>query len=172
LSKPKSWKNKIDILAFKAGRGYFGVELGQIMRLYILTPDKVSKAGGNMPKVITLLPEEEFPLVDFNESLGLAKQEGKTEDRTTVIVVKSDDGPIGIMVDEVEDLYSLSPREVYPLPQHIRGRLPFPYIWGLGLIYDRLLLLIDTNKLPKKAEDCRLLGINHTQVDRLKAVDF
>ena len=143
------------------------MELGQIMRLYILTPEKVSQAGENMPKVITLLPEEEFPLIDFNESLGLDRQEGKTEDRTTLIVVKSDDGPIGIMVDEVEDLYSLSPREVYPLPQHIRGCLPFPYIWGLGLISDSLLLLIDTNNLPKKAEGCRLLGINHTHVGRL-----
>ena len=147
LSLQTEQKYKIDILAFKGGRGYFGMELGQIMRLYILTPRKVSQAGGNMPKVI--LPEEEFPLIDFNESLGLAKQEGRTEDRTTVIVVKSDDGPIGIIVDEVEDLYSLSPREVYPIPQHIRGCLPFPYIWGLGLISDRLLLLIDTNKLPK-----------------------
>ena len=149
LSLQEEQKYKIDILAFKGGRGYFGMELGQIMRLYILTPEKVSKAGGNMPKVITLLPEEEFPLIDFNESLGLAKQEGRTEDRTTVIVVKSDDGHLGIIVDEVEDLYSLSPREVYPIPQHIRGCLPFPYIWGLGLISDRLLLLIDTNKLPK-----------------------
>ena len=158
LSLQTGQKYKIDILAFKGGKGYFGLELDRIIRLYTLTPENVSKAGGNMPKDIKSLPEEEFPVIDFNESLGLAKQEGKTKDRPTVIVVRSDDGTMGIMVDEVEDLYSLSPREVYPIPRRIRGCLPFPYFWGLGLISDTLLPLIDTGKLPAKAVGCRLLG--------------
>ena len=62
--------------------------------------------------------------------------------------MKSDDGPIGIIVDEVEEFYSLSPRELYSLPQRIRRLLPLAYIWGLGLISDRPLFLIETNNLP------------------------
>ncbi|OGW18074.1 MAG: hypothetical protein A3G93_10000 [Nitrospinae bacterium RIFCSPLOWO2_12_FULL_45_22] len=141
---------KVDILAFKAGKACFGVELKQILRVHRYAPEEVFKVRNNVAEVITTLTRDkvEFPLIGFNEILGLADQKRETEGRATIIVVKSDDGPIGIIVDEVEEFYSLSPRELYPLPQRIRRLLPLTYIWGLGLISDRPLLLIETNNLP------------------------
>lgn len=151
LSSQEEQEYNLNILAFKAGKGCFGVELKQILHLGSYTTEEVSNCRDHLPclcngrqaKAITVLMKDKelFPIIDFNQILGLTKQERGIEGRATVIMVKADAGPMGLIVEKIEGLYSLSPRELYPLPQRIRELLPLGYIWGLGLISDMLLLL-------------------------------
>lgn len=89
------------------------------------------------------------PIVDLRIKFRL---ESVTYDsHTVVIVVNIEDRVVGIVVDGVSDVMSLSPEQIKPAPE-FGVSMPVDYLSGLGNLEDRMLVLVDIEKLLTSEE--------------------
>ena len=91
------------------------------------------------------------PITDLRERFGLVKKEYGP---VTVVIVltfideESNEKVVGIIVDAVSDVYDIMPENVKPSPG-IDQKLEEAFIKGLVNIDERMLILLDVNKLLK-----------------------
>ena len=125
----------VDILKVQEIRGYDNVT--RIAN----APDFI-KGVANLRGVIV-------PIVDLRIKFRL---ENVTYDsHTVVIVVNIEDRVVGIVVDGVSDVMSLSPEQIKPAPE-FGVSMPVDYLSGLGNLEDRMLVLVDIEKLLTSEE--------------------
>ena len=100
-----------------------------------------------------------IPLIDMR--LRLAKQEAPYDERTCIIVTNIEQRDVGFIVDEVDEVLSVSGERIVPPPQ-IAGNNA-AYITGIGKLDSRVVLLMDTRKIVGKDELASLADITGTE---------
>ncbi|PNQ36039.1 chemotaxis protein CheW, partial [Ralstonia solanacearum] len=70
---------------------------------------------------------------------------------TVVIILNLSDRVVGIVVDGVSDVLTLQSQQIKPAPE-FSGALDTEYIRGLGSIDERMLILVDIEKLLLSAD--------------------
>lgn len=125
----------IDILKVQEIRGYENVT--RIAN----APDFI-KGVANLRGVIV-------PIVDLRLKFRLEKVEYDAQ--TVVIVVNIDERIVGIVVDRVSDVMTLDGEQIKPAPE-FGVSLPLDYLEGLGNLEDRMLVLVNIEKLLTSEE--------------------
>ncbi|MGL9750480.1 MAG: chemotaxis protein CheW [Symbiopectobacterium sp.] len=125
----------VDILKMQEIRGY-----GQVTRI-ANTPSFI-KGVTNLRGVIV-------PIVDL--LIKFAQQEVDYDDNTVVIVLNLGQRVVGIVVDGVSDVLSLTADQIRPAPE-FAVTLPTEYLTGLGSLDERMLILVDIEKLLSSEE--------------------
>lgn len=125
----------IDILKVQEIRGYENVT--RIAN----APDFI-KGVTNLRGVIV-------PIVDLRIKFHLDRVEYGGQ--TVVIVVNVADRVVGIVVDGVSDVMTLTPEQIKPAPE-FGVTLSSDYLSGLGSLEDRMLVLVDIDKLLTSEE--------------------
>ncbi len=120
----------IDILKVQEIRGYENVT--RIAN----APDFI-KGVTNLRGVIV-------PIVDLRIKFHLERVEYGGQ--TVVIVVNVADRVVGIVVDGVSDVMTLTPEQIKPAPE-FGVTLSSDFLSGLGSLEDRMLVLVDIDKL-------------------------
>ncbi len=100
-----------------------------------------------------------IPLIDMR--LRLAKQEAPYDERTCIIVTNIEQRDVGFIVDEVDEVLSVSGERIVPPPQ-IAGNNA-AYITGIGKLDSRVVLLMDTRKIVGEDELASLSDITGTE---------
>ena len=125
----------IDILKVQEIRGYDNVT--RIAN----APDFI-KGVANLRGVIV-------PIVDLRIKFRLERAD--YDDQTVVIVVNIADRVVGIVVDRVSDVMTLTAEQRKPAPEFGLS-LPLDYISGLGNLDERMLVLVDIEKMLTSEE--------------------
>ncbi|MGB8712108.1 MAG: chemotaxis protein CheW [Onishia taeanensis] len=125
----------IDILKVQEIRGYENVT--RIAN----APDFI-KGVTNLRGVIV-------PIVDLRIKFHLENVEYGGQ--TVVIVVNVGERIVGIVVDGVSDVMTLTPEQIKPAPE-FGVTLSSDYLSGLGSLEDRMLVLVDIDKLLTSEE--------------------
>ncbi|GGC96150.1 chemotaxis protein CheW [Vreelandella lutescens] len=125
----------IDILKVQEIRGYENVT--RIAN----APDFI-KGVTNLRGVIV-------PIVDLRIKFHLENVEYGGQ--TVVIVVNVADRIVGIVVDGVSDVMTLTPEQIKPAPE-FGVTLSSDFLSGLGSLDDRMLVLVDIDKLLTSEE--------------------
>lgn len=125
----------IDILKVQEIRGYENVT--RIAN----APDFI-KGVTNLRGVIV-------PIIDLRIKFHLERVEYAGQ--TVVIVVNVVDRVVGIVVDGVSDVMTLTPEQIKPAPE-FGVTLSSDYLDGLGSLDDRMLVLVDIEKLLTSEE--------------------
>ena len=135
----------IDILKVQEIRGY-----DQVTRI-ANTPDFI-KGVTNLRGVIV-------PIVDLR--VKFSQGDVEYDDNTVVIVLNLGQRVVGIVVDGVSDVLSLTAEQIRPAPE-FAVTLSTEYLTGLGALGDRMLILVNIEKLLN-SEEMALLDIaaNH-----------
>ncbi|MBA2778875.1 chemotaxis protein CheW [Billgrantia kenyensis] len=120
----------IDILKVQEIRGYENVTR-------IANAPEFIKGVTNLRGVIV-------PIVDLRIKFHLDKVEYGGQ--TVVIVVNVEDRVVGIVVDGVSDVMTLSPDQIKPAPE-FGVTLSSDFLSGLGSLEDRMLVIVDIDKL-------------------------
>lgn len=115
------------------------------------TVTKIANAPDFIKGVINLRGEI-VPIVDMRIKFGLSHV--TYNDLTVVIVLNVADRIIGIVVDGVSDVISLTPEQIRQAPE-LGAALDTQYILGMGTIDDRMIILVDIARLLS-AEDMAL----------------
>lgn len=123
-------EHAIDILKVQEIRGYDNVTR-------IANAPPFIKGVANLRGIIV-------PIVDLRVKFNLEKAD--FDDHTVVIVVNIGARVVGIVVDRVSDVMTLTPEQIKPAPE-FGVSLPLDYIHGLGDIGERMLILLDIEKM-------------------------
>ncbi|MCA9293151.1 MAG: chemotaxis protein CheW [Phycisphaerales bacterium] len=89
------------------------------------------------------------PVVDLRKRFGLPKTERDSNNRIVVVEVAS--RVIGFTVDRVNEVLRIAPNIVEPAPAMISG-VDTEFVQGVGKLDDRLLILLDMDKLFGQSE--------------------
>ena len=125
----------IDILKVQEIRGY-----DQVTRI-ANTPDFI-KGVTNLRGVIV-------PIVDLR--VKFSQGDVEYDDNTVVIVLNLGPRVVGIVVDGVSDVLSLTAEQIRPAPE-FAVTLSTEYLTGLGALGDRMLILVNIEKLLNSDE--------------------
>lgn len=79
--------------------------------------------------------------------------EEKAHDEDTRIIIMEHAGfPVGIIVDIVEEVIKISSDKVQQIPPTATSSLPEGYITGVGIMDNRLIILLDIDRVLNKSE--------------------
>lgn len=135
------------VVAFRLGNETYAIDIShihEIIRLREIT--FVPRAPHYMRGVINLRGHI-VPVMDLSARLGLPSQEETAQSR--IIVVEVNGESIGMIVDAVSEVLRLSEEQIEPSAQ-LAGDQCAEYISGLGKVNDRLVLLLDVEKVVAK----------------------
>jgi purine-binding chemotaxis protein CheW len=89
------------------------------------------------------------PIVDLRIKFHLGTVE--YDQLTVVIILNLGQRVVGIVVDSVSDVLALTPEQIRPAPE-LSATLDTRYITGLGTVDERMLILVDIEKLMSSSE--------------------
>jgi purine-binding chemotaxis protein CheW len=142
-------KNALEFLAFCLGEEEYGIDIQKVQELRGY--DAVTRIA-NAPdfiKGVVNLRGIIVPIIDMRIKLNLGTP---TYDQFTVVIILNiADRVIGMVVDSVSDVITLTPEQVRPAPE-MGAALDTDYLIGLGALEQRMLILVDIDKLMSSDE--------------------
>ena len=138
-----------EFLTFTLGSEEYGMDILKVQE--IRGYDAVT-AIANTPefiKGVINLRGTIVPIVDLRVKFHLGKVE--YNELTVVIILNLGARVVGIVVDSVSDVLALTPEQIRPVPDLSAG-LDTRYLMGLGTVGERMLILVDIEKLMSSNE--------------------
>ncbi len=133
-----------EYLTFTLGREEYGVEILKVQEIrsyeavtHIANAPAFIKGVVNLRGIIV-------PIVDMRIKFNLG--EAKYDQFTVVIILNVAGRIVGMVVDSVSDVITLSPEQMKPAPD-FSSSFDTRYITGLGTVEERMLILVDIEKL-------------------------
>jgi purine-binding chemotaxis protein CheW len=142
-----------EYLTFTLGDEEYGVDILKVQE--IRGYEAVTRIA-NAPafiKGVANLRGTIVPIVDMRIKFNLGEP---VYDQFTVVIILNIAGRVvGMVVDSVSDVIALSPEQVRPAPD-FASSFDTRYITGLGTVEERMLILVDIERLMS-AEDMALI---------------
>ncbi|MBE0461881.1 MAG: chemotaxis protein CheW [Halomonadaceae bacterium] len=138
-----------EFLVFSLGEEEYAIDILKVQE--IRGYENVTRIA-NAPdfiKGVTNLRGVIVPIVDLRIKFHLESVEYGGQ--TVVIVVNVADRVVGIVVDGVSDVMTLTPEQIKPAPE-FGVTLSSDFLSGLGSLDDRMLVLVDIDKLLTSEE--------------------
>ncbi len=162
-----NFKNKKDsnlqreekqFIVFTINDEKFGVDVKQIKQIIPLSETTHIPNAPSFVEGVINLRGDIIPIIDLKCKLSLElksinKKEGK------IIIVELDDNNIGMKVDSVSEMMRIYQDEIAEPPKIVKG-INRNYLKGLGKLNDRLLILLDLNKILSEDEMKELNNID------------
>jgi purine-binding chemotaxis protein CheW len=141
--------SSIEVLAFTLGNEEYGIDIQKVQELrgydavtHIANSPDFIKGVVNLRGIIV-------PIIDMRIKFSLGTP---TYDQFTVVIILNIGGRvIGMVVDSVSDVTTLSSEQIKPAPQ-MGTALNTDYLIGLGTIEERMLILVDIDQLMSSDE--------------------
>ena len=138
-----------EFLAFTLGKEEYGIDILKVQEIRgyeavtrIANAPEFVKGVVNLRGIIV-------PIVDMRIKFNLGEP---TYDQFTVVIILNIAGRVmGMVVDSVSDVITLSAEQVKPAPE-MGTAFNTDYLIGLGTLDERMLILIDIDKLMSSAE--------------------
>jgi purine-binding chemotaxis protein CheW len=138
-----------EFLVFSLGSEEYAIDIlkAQEIRGY----ENVTRIASAPPfiKGVTNLRGVIVPIIDLRIKFKLDRVE--YDNQTVVIVVNVSGRVVGVVVDGVSDVLSLTPEQIKPAPEFGLS-LSSDYLSGLASLEDRMLVLVDIDKMLTSEE--------------------
>jgi purine-binding chemotaxis protein CheW len=134
----------MEVLTFALGEEEYGIDIQLVQELRgYEAVTKVANAPAHFKGVINLRGVI-VPVIDMRIKFNLG--EPSYDHLTVVIILNLGGRVVGMVVDAVSDVTDLAAEQVKP-PPSVSGVLDIGYLLGIGTIDERMLLLVDIEKL-------------------------
>ncbi|GGI18604.1 chemotaxis protein CheW [Oxalicibacterium faecigallinarum] len=139
----------LEFLAFTLGREEYGIDIQKVQELRgYEAVTRIANAPDFLKGVINLRGTI-VPIIDMRIKFSLGEP---TYDQFTVVIILNIAGRImGMVVDSVSDVLTLTPDQVKPAPE-MGSAVSADYLIGLGTIEERMLILVDIDQLMHSNE--------------------
>jgi len=140
-----------EFLVFALGEEEYGIDILKVQEIRGYDADVVTRIANVPPfiKGVTNLRGIIVPIVDLRIKFNLGRVE--YNEQTVVIILNLNSRVVGIVVDGVSDVLMLNAGQIRPAPE-FGSTLSTEYLTGLGTIDDRMLILVDIEKLMTSDE--------------------
>lgn len=146
----------IQLVTFSISEEEFGVDIlkvQEIIRTMEIT--RVPRAPEFVEGVINLRGKV-IPIIDLRRRFGLPTRDH--DQHTRIIVIEISNMIVGFVVDSVSEVLRIPEGTVEPPPPVVSG-LESEYISGVGKLEDRLLILLDLDRLLSSEEQEQLAQV-------------
>jgi purine-binding chemotaxis protein CheW len=134
----------LQLVSFKIGDEEFGVDILQVQEINrMLDITRVPNAPDFVEGVINLRGRV-IPVIDLRKRFNL-QQRARDKD-TRIIVVELSNKVVGFVVDAVSEVLRI-PRDLTEPPPSLAVGINAEYITAVGKLEDRLLILLDLEKV-------------------------
>jgi len=143
----------LQLVSFKIGAEEFGIEIlkvNEINRMMSIT--KVPNAPSFVDGVVNLRGRV-IPVINLRTKLSLPRIEYDRNSR--IIVVELNNKTIGFIVDEVSEVLRI-PVSITEKPPEMVSGINAAFITAIGKLEDRLLILLDLEKILGESEGMEL----------------
>lgn len=132
------------LVGFRLGNEEYGVKITAVRE--IMLPGEITHIPETPDYIKGLINIRGtvIPVIDLRIRFGLTAEESTDATRTIVLSVR--DKMIGVIVDAVTEVLRISHDQVAPPPPTVAG-LKRQYLTGLVKLEDRLLILLDIDKV-------------------------
>jgi purine-binding chemotaxis protein CheW len=138
-----------EYLAFKLGQEEYGIDILKVQEIRgYESVTRIANAPEFIKGVINLRGII-VPIVDMRIKFNLGEP---SYDQFTVVIILSIAGRVvGMVVDSVSDVTTLDPEQIKPAPE-MGTVLNTDYLIGLGTLGERMLILLDIERLMSSDE--------------------
>jgi purine-binding chemotaxis protein CheW len=138
-----------EYLTFTLGHEEYGVDILKVQEIRgYERPTAIANAPAFITGVVNLRGTI-VPIVDMRIKFNLG--EATCDQFTVVIILNVVDRVVGMVLDGVSDVISLGPEQMRAAPE-FSSAFDTRYITGLGTIDERMLILVDIDKLMSSAD--------------------
>ena len=140
------------VITFRLNEELIGIDIKSVIKItksFDITP--VPKTPHFILGVMNLRGNI-IPIVSLKEKLGIPEFEQKDLDELTIVVIDTEIGYIGVIVDKIEGATVIDKNEILPPPMNAVGIDP-EFIKGVVMtsgIKKELLILLDVSKIFNK----------------------
>jgi purine-binding chemotaxis protein CheW len=139
----------LEALAFKLGNEEYGIKILQVQEIRgYESVTRIASAPEHVKGVVNLRGTI-VPIVDMRIKFKLG--EPTYNQFTVVIILNIQDRVVGMVVDSVSDVISLTADQIKPAPD-LGGALTTDYLVGLGTVDERMIILVDIDRLMSSEE--------------------
>ena len=133
-----------EFLTFTLGPEEYGIDILKVQEIRGYDAVTTIANTPNFIKGVINLRGIIVPIVDMRIKFNL---ENVTYDQLTVVIILNlESRVVGMVVDGVSDVIALTPEQIKVAPQ-FGATLDTKYLMGLGTIDERMLILVDIEKL-------------------------
>ena len=138
-----------EFLAFTLGEEEYGIDILRVQEIRVYEPVTRIANAHDFIKGVVNLRGVIVPVIDMRLKFNLGTP---TYDHFTVVIILNIAGRVmGMVVDSVSDVTTLTTEQLKPAPQ-MGTHLDVEYLIGLGTLDERMLILMDIDKLMSSSE--------------------
>lgn len=146
---------ELQLVIFRLGSEEYGLPITKVQEINRLVPiTKLPQTPSFMEGIINLRGRI-IPVIDLRKRFQLKTADHGDESR--IIIVEVSGQTVGIIVDAVNEVVRMPGSSVEPPPPVFI--LDAQYIYGVGKLEDRLLILLDIDKILTSQEAIELNSI-------------
>ncbi len=135
----------LQLVSFKIGEEEFGVDILKVQEINrMIEVTRVPNAPDYVEGVVNLRGKV-IPIVDLRKRLGMLSKE--KDKNTRIIIVELSGKTVGFVVDAVREVLRIPKSVTEPPPSLTSGIMNAEYITAVGKLDDRLLTLLDLEKV-------------------------
>ena len=155
MSKELAVENETDnkeYLVFILAEQEYGIDILKVQEIRGYEAQSVTRIA-NVPafiKGVTNLRGVIVPIVDLRIKFNL--EEVSYDHQTVVVILNLDSRVVGVVVDGVSDVLNLTKSQISDAPQFGSSVLSTEYLTGIGTVGERMLILVDIEKLMTREE--------------------
>ena len=133
-----------EFLTFTLGKEEYGIEILKVQEIRSYEAVTTIANAPEFIKGVVNLRGTIVPIVDMRIKFNLGEVD--YTQFTVVIILNVAGRVVGMVVDSVSDVISLGPEQIRPAPD-FSSSFDTKYITGLGTVEERMLILVDIEKL-------------------------
>ena len=138
-----------EFLAFKLGAEEYGIDILRVQEIRSYEPPTRMANAPDFIKGVINLRGVIVPIIDMRLKFRLAQ--ANYDNFTVVIVLNIGQQVVGVVVDAVSDVITLSPEQMRPVPE-FSSDIDSNHVLAIGSVEDRMLILLDIEKLMTSAD--------------------
>lgn len=133
------------LIVFKIGKEEFGIDISDVKE--IIKPQDILKIPGcdDHIKGIINLRNNIIVMVDLGKKL--CGNDTEINDKTRAVITEIDGKSIGFIVDSCNEVLNITGDKIQSSPDLLSTKVDLSYIYGVGIIEKRLIIIIDLAKI-------------------------
>jgi len=143
----------LQLVSFKIGNEEFGVDILKVQEINRMMEITTVPNAPEFVDGVVNLRGRIIPVIDLRTRLNMPRNEH--DNNTRIVVVELSGKTVGFIVDEVSEVLRI-PRNITEPPPDMVAGINAEYITAVGKLEDRLLILLDLEKVLSEEETATL----------------
>ncbi len=142
----KTTGEMIQFVNFRLRDEEFGVDIGSVREITKVADITHIPEAPSFVYGVTNLRGQVITVIDLARQFGLSPQQELPE-TARIVVTEIRGQTVGMLVDEVPEVLKITSENIEPAPELIQTEVRKDYIKGVGKLDNRLIILLDLEKL-------------------------